>query len=180
MFSFFLLLIFLYSGYVAYRRGLRYQALSAVGFLISLIIAIGLYRPLSQILNLWIPYPSASRASHFAFFDQTTGLNLDKSFYAAVSYILLVLVFNLVWHLILSGFNDLRFVESDAKVDKWGAILLSVIMTQITCFLILFILATIPMNGLQTMLEHSHLAGALLRDSPGITPFYINLFVHSV
>ena len=68
MFSFFLLLIFIYCCYVGYRRGLIYEGAMAVGYVISFILACLLYRPFSSFLTMWVPYPSASDNSSFAFF----------------------------------------------------------------------------------------------------------------
>lgn len=175
-----IILIFVYFGYVAYRRGLILEALTALGFLLSLLLASLLYRPLGRAITLWIPYPSASRASHFAFFDQTAGLTLDKSFYAAFAFLVVFLIFFALWHLLLSGFSNLQFVTGEPQIDKWASILISVVLTQIGCYLVLFILSTLPVAGLQSALGHSLAANALLRFSPGITPYFIKLFVTSI
>ncbi|MCH3904694.1 MAG: CvpA family protein [Lactobacillus sp.] len=175
-----ILIIFVYFGYVAYRRGLALEALTAVGFALSLLVATLLYRPIGQAITLWIPYPSASRASKFAFFDQTAGLKLDKSFYAAFAFAIVFVICFALWHLVMSGFGNLQFITGEPQIDKWASILISVIMTQIGCYLFLFLLSTLPFPGLQTALSHSIAANALLKFSPGITPFFINLFVTNI
>lgn len=181
MFSFLILLVFIYCCYVGYRRGLVYEALIALGFVISLVIAGLLYKPLSSLISMWVPYPSASDRSKFAFFDQTTGLTLDKSFYAAVAFVIVLGIAFCIWRLILSGFNQLQYYTAiSTSVNVLGSILIALIITQISVFLILFILATIPQDGLQTSLGKSLLASSILRYSPGISHLFINLFVNSI
>lgn len=180
MFTLLLLLIFIYCGYVAYRRGLAYEALMALGFVVSLGIAALLYRPLGRSITLWIPYPSASRATKFAFFDQASGLALDKSFYAAFAFSTILIICFLVWRWLMAGFTSLQFVTGEPQIDKWASILISVVVTEIGCYLFLFILSTLPLAGLQTALSHSVAANALLRFSPGISPLFIRLFVTAI
>lgn len=175
-----ILIIFIYFGYVAYRRGLALEALTALGFVLSLLIAALVYRPIGRAITLWIPYPSASRMSKFAFFDQTAGLKLDKSFYAAFAFTVVFVICFLLWHLVMAGFSNLQFVTGEPQIDKWASILISVILTQISCFLLLFLLSTLPFPSLQNALGHSISANALLRFSPGITPFFIKLFVTNI
>ena len=75
MISILILLIFIYCCYVGYRRGIVYEGLAAGGYVVGLILATLLYKPFSNFLNLWVPYPSASDRSSFAFFDKTTAVS---------------------------------------------------------------------------------------------------------
>ena len=65
MISILILLIFIYCCYVGYRRGIVYEGLAAGGYVVGLIFATLLYKPFSNFLNLWVPYPSASDRSSF-------------------------------------------------------------------------------------------------------------------
>lgn len=180
MITILLLLVFIFSGYAAYRRGLAVEALTALGFVLALLIARLCYRSVGRAITLWIPYPSASRASTFAFFDKTAGLTLDRSFYATFAFASVTLACFLLWRLLMTGFRELQFVTAEPQVDKWASVLISVIVTQIGCVLVLFILATLPVPSLQLHLGYSLLASALLRYSPFISHYFINLFVLSI
>lgn len=180
MFSFFLILIFIYCCYVGYRRGLVYELMIAAGYLISFIIACFLYKPIGNFLSMWVPYPSANDKSTFAFFDQTTGLTLDKSFYAAVGFTTILLVLFLLWRLIMTGFTNVEYVDLAPAINIWGSILVALIITVVTLCLLLFILATIPSDPLQNTLKHSLLANSILRYSPGISSLFTHLFIMSV
>ncbi|QNQ81468.1 CvpA family protein [Lactobacillus sp. PV034] len=180
MFSFFIILIYVYCLYVGYRRGLAYEGLSALGYLISFIIAVLFYKPFSSLLTLWIPYPSANDRSRFAFFDQTTGLTLDKSFYAVIAFVIILLFFYGIWRIIMHGFNQLKFVEINKEINTLASILIALIITQIGVYLFLFILATIPSPGLQSALGKSILANSILRYTPGLSNFFINLFINAI
>ena len=180
MFSFFILLIYIYCLYVGYRRGLVYEGVSALGYFISFVLAIFLYKPFSSFLTLWIPYPSANDRSKFAFFDQTTGLTLDKSFYAAIAFVIILLFFYCIWRIIMHGFTQLKYVEINKEINIWGIILIALIVTQIGLYLFLFILATIASPGLQSALGKSILANSILRYTPILSNFFINLFINAV
>lgn len=180
MFSFFLILIFIYCCYVGYRRGLVYEGMIAAGYLVSFIIASFLYRPVGNFLSMWVPYPSASDKSTFAFFDQTTGLTLDKSFYAAVGFTVILLVCFLIWRLIMTGFNNFQYVDLAPAINTWGSVLVALVVTAITLCLTLFILATIPSEPLQHALGHSLLVNSILRYLPGISSLFTHLFITSV
>lgn len=180
MFSFFILLIYVYCLYVGYRRGLAYEGLSALGYLISLIIAFLLYKPFGSFLSLWVPYPSANDKSKFAFFDQTTGLTLDKSFYAAVGFVIILLICYDIWRIIMRGFKQLEFVEINKEINMWGSILISLVVTQIGMYLFMFILVTIPSPGLQNALGKSFLVNSILRYTPGISHLFVNLFINAI
>lgn len=180
MFSFLILLIYVYCCYVGYRRGLAYEGMIAIGYFASLLIAFLLYRPLSSFLNLWVPYPSASDRSKFAFFDKTTGLTLDKAFYAAVAFVIILLVCFSIWRLVMRGFNQLKFANLNPQISAWSSILIALIITQISLFLFLFILATIPSDGLQNSLGKSLLASSILRYSPGVSHLFINSFITTI
>lgn len=180
MFSFLIILIYIYCIYAGYRRGLVYEGMMGIGFLISMLLAALLYKPFSNFLSLWVPYPSASDHSKFAYFDQTTGLTLDKSFYAAVAFVIILLIVFAIWQIVMHGFTQLQFIEINREIDIWGSILVALIMTQIGLFLFLFILATIPSEGLQNALGKSLLANSVLHFTPGISHLFINLFVTSI
>ena len=180
MISILILLIFIYCCYVGYRRGIVYEGLAAGGYIVGLILATLLYKPISNYLNLWVPYPSASDRSSFAFFDKTTGLTLDKSFYAAIAFSIVLVLVCCIWRLVMLGFNQLRYVTVDARLNTWGSIIIAFIVTQISVYLLLFILATIPNNSLQNMLGHSILASGILHFSPGISQIFIKLFITTI
>lgn len=129
---------------------------------------------------MWVPYPSANDRSSFAFFDKTTGLTLDKSFYAAIAFSIILLIVCCLWRFVMLGFNQLRYVTVNSNLNLWGSLIISFIVTQISVYLLLFILATIPNDGLQNMLGHSILASGILHFSPGISQFFINLFITTI
>lgn len=180
MFSFFLLLIFIYCCYVGYRRGLVYEGAIAIGYLISFIFAWILYRPFSNFLTMWVPYPSANDNSTFAFFDKTTGLTLDKSFYASLAFIIILLVFYAIWRLLMISFKKLEYIDINPAINIWGSILIALILTLSTVCVLLFILATIPGEGLQRTLQHSLLANSILRYTPGLSVLYTHLFITAI
>lgn len=180
MFSFFLLLIFIYCCYVGYRRGLIYEGVMAAGYVISFILACLLYRPFSSFLTMWVPYPSANDNSSFAFFDKTTGLTLDKSFYASLAFIIILLIFYAIWRLLMISFKKLEYIEVNPAINTWGSILVALILTLSTLCVLLFILATIPGEGLQKNLQHSLLVNSILRYTPGLSALYTHLFITAI
>ena len=179
MLNLLIVLTFIIFGYVAYRRGLAYQGVITVTFFLSVLFAALLYRFLIPLVSLWIPYPSASADSKFVFFSQTVGLDLDKSFYAGIAFALLLLIFWLAFGLFIEGFGWLRYLDLkiEKRINTLGAVLLSLIVSSGLVSLFLFLMAMIPLDGIQRIIDHAFLAKAFISSTPLWTTLYTHLFI---
>ena len=90
MLTILILLLLAFGFYTGAKRGLILQVLYSVGYLISYFVARTYYKEVASHLELYIPYPSVTPTSKLVFFNQEISLDLDKAFYSAVAFLLLL------------------------------------------------------------------------------------------
>lgn len=177
MLSFLILLIFAYNIYISVRRGVLLQGFYTLGYFITLLFARGLYQSLAAKLTLLIPYPSASLDSKFTFFTTEVGLDLDGAFYAGCAFLIILAIGWAITHLVGLLLHNLTFMLIDPLVNVSGSIFLSFFVTFTALFFILYLLALIPVPGIQTMLQKSWLATLIVRYSPFLTNWITQLWI---
>lgn len=177
MLSFLILIVFAYNIYIGVRRGLLLQAFYTLGYLITLLFARDFYQRLSTKLTLLIPYPSASLDSKFTFFSSELGLDLDNAFYAGCAFLIIVVIGWALTHLAALFLHNLIFVPMDPLVNGAGSAFLAFFVTYTALFLILYLLALIPVAAIQTMLQKSWLATLIVRYSPVLTNWITQLWI---
>lgn len=179
MFDLFILILIAFVMYGSYRNGLLFQAVLFVGMVVSFILAALLYKFIIPVIDLWVPYPSAGPESKFVFFNQTIGLQLDDAFYAGISFLLLFLLFYLVFRIFARGFNKLKYSELDLSqnVQNFGAIVLGLINFCAFATLIIFLVAMIPIDGIQNTFKHSIFAQFFVNKLTIFSSIYHSLFI---
>lgn len=176
MLSLAILAILAYFFYAGAERGLWLQLVHVGGYLLSMGVAVLLYRPVATFLSLWVPYPSATQSSRFVFFSNQVGLTLADAFYRAIGF---MLVLALGWLLTRFGalwVHDLKYRRSDRTSLISGG-LLNLVMGYVFIFMLLYVVALIPIAGLQDMLAHSFVARAMVRYSLGLTNWVTALWL---
>ena len=163
-----IILIFLaYSFYIGARRGLALQAVYTGGYLVALVVAVVLAGAFEPLMQMWVPYPSATANSKMAFFGSHVALKLDSAFYYGVSFLF---VLTICWALVRLGVlsvKHLEFVQYKDEVVNWlGAGVMNLLCAYAFLFFVLYIMAMIPVAGLQHALQHSYGALLMIRYTP--------------
>ncbi|UQS83895.1 CvpA family protein [Bombilactobacillus thymidiniphilus] len=174
-----IMLILAYGVYAGIRRGLALQIVYTCGYLISFLVAIFSYRSIGPKLDLIIPYPSASPQSYFAFFSPKVSLSLDKSFYLGTAFLMVVFGGWIITRIVGAYFTDWTYLTIG---DDWNAPLsgiLALICNYIGIFIVLYIMALVPISGLQHLLNHSWLASVMIRYSTGLTDLFTKLLIYN-
>ncbi|MBA1434516.1 CvpA family protein [Bombilactobacillus bombi] len=167
-----IILILAYGVYVGVRRGLVMQMVYTTGYAISLAIAIMNCRWLGSKLDLLVPYPSASPRSYFAFFSTKVSLSLDQAFYCGVAFVFILFVGWMITRIIGAYLHDLTFYPLPADLNHVSGALLAFICNYAAIFFVLYVLALIPISGLQKSLNNSLIASTMIRYSIFLTrPF---------
>ena len=169
MLSLIIVLMLLYAIYTGVRRGFVLQMVYTVGYFVVFWIAQTLSHTLGPKLSLLVPYPSATEDSYFAFFKQSTGLSLDKAFYIGVAFLLVMFIGGLLVRLIGLLANSLTYLPSLHQFNKLLGGALSFTVVYIGIFLLLYVLALVPVDGLQNMLAHSWVAKTMVLKTPILT-----------
>ncbi|UQS82459.1 CvpA family protein [Bombilactobacillus folatiphilus] len=180
MLSILIILTLAYGVYAGIRRGLALQIVYSVGYTISVIVAILSYHWLGPKLDLIIPYPSASPQSYFAFFSSRVSLSLDNAFYLGVAFLFVVFLGWCITRILGAYCNDLTYVSLGGEFNYPFSALLALICNYVGLFMILYVLALIPITGLQKMLDHSLLASTMIRYSTGLTHLFTNLLMSTL
>lgn len=177
MLSLIVVAILAYCFYSGARRGMWLQAIHVVGYLLSLVLARVTYLPLSVFMTQWVPYPSATEQSKFVFFTDKVGLTLDHGFYNGVAFVFMLMVGWLITRFVAMWFHDLSYRKADENLSLVVGGVLNFLMGYLFIFLILYLLALIPVTGIQDMLAHSSVASAIVRYTPGLTQLFTKLWI---
>ncbi|MFD1393220.1 CvpA family protein [Lacticaseibacillus jixianensis] len=168
MLSLAIIAVLAYFFYAGAERGLWLQLVHVGGYLLSLVVATLLYRPVGQALSLWVPYPSATQSSRFVFFSNQVGLTLDSAFYRGIGFLLVLAAGWLLTRFAALWVHDLKYRGADQASLITGGVL-NLVMGYIFIFMMLYVVALIPLAGLQDMLANSFMARTIVRYSIGLT-----------
>ena len=90
MIGFLVLVLLLAAFYGGARRGTSLQLVSVLGYLFSFLVAVANYQALAKKIELYVPYMSVTADSKLVFYNLDLALDLDKAYYAAVAFIMIL------------------------------------------------------------------------------------------
>ena len=160
-----LILFLLFGGLVTgFRRGLIVQVIHMTGFIVALIVAYTYYKQLAEKFVLWIPYPGVTAGSKLSItVDQ---LDLDETFYHLLAFVLIFLVVKFGLQLVASMFDFLKYLPVLGFVARFAGAMFGFIEFYILIFLVLYLLAMVPIDFVQGMLSNSMLAKTMFEHTP--------------
>lgn len=163
-----LLILFAWGFYSGYRRGFLLQLLYLGGCAFSYFVAIAHYRKLMVILEMIIPFPSANSEAKMKFFTEQQTLNLNKSFYAGLSFVLIYVICYFAFRIVAIFAYGLRFVPFMQRRFKVLSGILGFLSIFLLTFIVLKLLTIFPINSLQSNLYNNFLVKAMI----GRIPFF--------
>ena len=172
MLSVFILLILAWHFYIGYSRGIILQAYYFVASIVSLVVASRFYQALSEEITLWIPYSNAGQGASMNFFTDVNIFDLDRVYYSGVVYALFRLLGIVVHLLPLHHFDNV-------KVNCVSGVL-AILVTLISCNLLLTLLATVPMSMVQNLLSSSWLVRLIINDFQPLAGIIKSLWVTAI
>ena len=99
------------------------------------------------------------------------GLTLDDAFYRGFAFLVVLTIGWLLTRIAALWFHDLTYKamahKKSALIGGWANLAIGYIFL----FLILSLLALIPITGIQHGLDHSLVAKMMIKYSPGLTQF---------
>lgn len=177
MLSLLIILFLVYGFYMGARRGLAMQAFYTVGYAIFFGLALVSFSYLGPKFEMIVPYPSANLGSEFAFFSTKVGMELDDAFYRAFAFIFICFIGWVIMRFAGLYFKRLTYVPMSNDVNLLSGGILGLVVTYVTIFMILVIMAMIPVAGIQHALSHSFVASAMIRASPLISKWLPGLWI---
>jgi uncharacterized membrane protein required for colicin V production len=159
-----LLFILGFGFFIGLKRGFILQIVHLAGFIIAFIVAALYYNELAPKLTLWIPFPNISTDATFSYVFEN--INLEATYYRAISFAILFLVVKLLCHIIGSMLEFLAKIPVLKQLNVWAGGLLGFIEVYVIMFIILFIAALLPIDSIQTTLTNSILAELIIKSTP--------------
>lgn len=177
MLSLLLILFLAYGFYVGARRGLAMQAFFTIGYAIFFGIALLSFRVLGPKFEMIVPYPSASLGSEFAFFSTKVGMELDDAFYRAFAFIFVCVIGWVIVRFVGLYFKRLTYYPMFNDINLLSGGILGLIVTYVSVFMVLLMIAMIPVGGIQDTLQHSFVASTMIRSTPVLTKLLTGLWI---
>lgn len=180
MITLLILLILFIGAYSGYKNGIILQLLKAIGYLIVFILALDYYKPLSEILYLFVPYPTPilTGSNPYVFYDESLILTLDLSYYYLISFLLILfigwIIVRVITQLVSYTVEQLTIPE---PLNGAGGAILGFIINYIGVFYILLLLSLIPYDFVQERLSNSFLADSMLTSTPVVSEDNYQRFV---
>ena len=182
MIGFLVLVLLLAAFYGGARRGTSLQLVSVLGYLFSFLVAVANYQALAKKIELYVPYMSVTADSKLVFYNLDLALDLDKAYYAAVAFIMILFAGWLVTKLICIFANGLRFKRLRfLKGYDWVvAGILNTILVYLNIYFFFMILSMIPLATIQNLFDKSSTAHFIVESSPIISDYFYRLWITNV
>lgn len=170
-----IIIILIFAGLVSgARKGLVIQLIQMVGFIISCIVAYIYYKPLAEKLVLWIPYPSVDQNTTLKFALEQ--LDLGQTFYQMLAFAIIFFVVKFAIQIVASLFDFLRHIPVLGGLNRILGGLLGVINAYLLIFIVLYVLALLPLESLQKYIDQSVLTKLILEYTPIISKIFQHMW----
>jgi uncharacterized membrane protein required for colicin V production len=148
---------------IGLKRGFIMQVLHLTGFIISFIIAVLFYKSLSPILMIWIPYPEIGTEGLGAIFGT---LPLETAFYNGISFVFIFFVSKIILQIIANMLDFLAELPILHSVNRLLGAILGFLETYFILFILLYILALVPIDTIQEHMNNSSVAQFMVEKTP--------------
>ncbi|MDT2817076.1 CvpA family protein [Vagococcus lutrae] len=166
MLSLIIILTLLFTVHTGVRRGAVLQGVYTLGYLFSFIYAAKNYIKYVDKLELLIPYPQPTPESILLFFSPDVFFDLDRYFYAGVSFLILLVIGWAITRLIGILCYKLTFARIPETLNATVGGGLALVVSLIAWGTVLSLVAMIPLDIVQNTLQGSRLAQGLIEHIP--------------
>jgi uncharacterized membrane protein required for colicin V production len=167
-----ILFVLLLSIVIGIKRGFVSQLINLASFLIGLIVAVIYYKPLAQKFVLWIPYPGFTDNSTMTLVLDS--LDVDRTFYRVLAFALIFFAVKFAVQIVFSMFDFLTYLPVLNSLNRLLGAVLCFIEFYLLLFIVLYVLALIPVEWIQLRMSRSILGALILEHTPIITAIFQN------
>jgi len=160
------ILVLLTGFYAGYRRGFALQLVYFVGYSLSFFMAKSMYQSVGKKIELLVPYPAATQSTKLTIFDNKLLFDLDKAFYAAFGFFIVLIIGYLLTKFVGMLCYGLTFIPIVGKSDQLIGGLINLVLTYIGLVIVLTILSMVPIGMIQNTLAHSTLSRLMIENTP--------------
>ncbi|MDN6664305.1 MAG: CvpA family protein [Tetragenococcus koreensis] len=149
-----IILFVLVSGFfTGLRRGLVFQIVDLTGFIVALAAAYLYFDNFAPYLR-WIPYLGSS------------GGNVENFYYQAIAFLILFIGIRFLWNIVGSAFDFLANLPLLGMVNRWLGGAFGAVKGYLVIFILLNLVAFIPIFPVQQAVSDSTLAQTIVQDTP--------------
>lgn len=160
-----ILLLFLLVGIlVGLKRGFILQFIYFAGFIVAYIVAVMYYDDFAPNLRLWVPYPQVGDANQV--FSLLSGDHMEESYYHAVAFVILFIGTKIAMQVIGSMLDFVAMLPILKQMNRLLGSIFGFVETYLIMFILLFIAALLPIEGIQQLLDKSILANFMVNHTP--------------
>jgi uncharacterized membrane protein required for colicin V production len=159
-----ILIMMIFGFLIGLKRGFILQLIHLASFFIAFIVAYLYYDQLAPKLTLWVPYPNVSSDSSLSLiFDQA---HLEDAYYRAIAFVVIFLIVKILLHIIGSMLDFISQIPILKQLNIWAGGILGFIEVYLIMFIVLFIVALLPIDSIQSYLNHSWLSQLIVHHTP--------------
>ncbi|WP_428909326.1 CvpA family protein [Niallia sp. Krafla_26] len=159
-----LLIILIFGFLIGLKRGFILQVIHLTGFIIAFIVAYLYYDKLAPKLTLWIPFPNFSSDSALSLV--LDGVNLEDAYYRAIAFVVIFFAVKILLQIIGSMLDFIAQIPILKQLNVWAGGILGFIEVYLIMFIVLFIAAILPIEGIQSALTDSFLSNLITYHTP--------------
>lgn len=178
MISIIILLVLIFGFFMGLKRGFILQLMHLVGFIIAFIVASLYFRKLASHLPYWIPYPEFSSDQVWAIF--LNSMPLENAFYNAIAFAIIFFATKIILQIIASMLDFLANLPVLRSLNKILGAVFGFIEVYFIMFIILFVLALLPLEAIQVRIKSSFLATLIVEHTPILSKAMENLWFTDV
>lgn len=131
------------------------QAYYVISVIIAMCVATYFYQPLGEAINLWVPYANPTKDASVAFFTDQNIFSLDRVYYAGVAYFAIYCVTYYGLRFLGIFFHFVKIEHLDQTRFQVAGGVLASLVSLVPLTMLGNILATVPINNIQTVLSSS-------------------------
>ncbi|BDH62525.1 membrane protein [Lysinibacillus sp. PLM2] len=167
-----LIIIFIASLMVGIRRGFVVEAIHLASFFIALLVAYIFYKPLADNFVFWIPYPGISADSSTTLMLDM--IDVDQTFYRIVAFAVIFFATKILLQIVATIFDFLTYLPILKSVNRLLGAALCFVEFYLVTFIVLYVLALLPIDTIQHLLGGSFISGLMLEHTPIVTSIFQN------
>ena len=164
MISLILLLILVFGFFMGLKRGFILQLMHLTGFIIAFIVAAIYYKKLAGHLSFWIPYPEIGDETVWAIFN--SAMSLEDAFYNGIAFVIIFFITKIVLQIIASMLDFVARIPLLRPINKLLGSILGFLEVYFIMFVVLYLIALVPIESIQTKLDSSFIAKLIVEKTP--------------
>ncbi|MDX8363989.1 CvpA family protein [Cytobacillus sp. IB215665] len=160
-----ILIIILIAGFlIGLKRGFVLQIIHFFGLIVAFVLASIYYDTLAPKLILWIPYPTIGEGS--ALNSLFENMNLEDAYYRAIAFVIIFIMVKIIMQIIGSMLDFVANLPILKQINGWAGAILGFLEVYIILFVVLYIVALLPIDFIQMPIQDSFVANMMIKHTP--------------